>query len=197
MFPRTPVSGPRANMRAFILQCASGRDFMASSKAHHATGFAAGVIAAALVSGAGGSHLACGLAFAAAIAGATAPDWLEVAWWSRARRLWITHRTLTHWGIGWAALLAVSWRFMPHHPGAALAFGFACGGLMHLLADWPNPLGVPWVHARHSLNLWTSGHCDLIVVAASWIAAFFFADDIWFHHVYGRMLLDAWRTLRA
>ncbi|RDJ99347.1 hypothetical protein DLM46_29425, partial [Paraburkholderia lacunae] len=44
-------------------------------------------------------------------------------------------------------------------------FGFACGGLMHLLADWPNPLGVPWIAGRHSLNLWNSGHCDLIVLS--------------------------------
>ena len=54
------------------------------------------------------------------------------------------------------------------HPLAAPLFGFACGGLMHLLADWPNPLGVPWIWRRHSLNLWKSGRCDLIVVAAAW-----------------------------
>jgi hypothetical protein len=201
MFPPAWGRQPRANIRAFLLQCVGGQDFMASSKAHHATGFAAGVIAAALVSGSGGNLLACGLAMIAAIAGATAPDWLEVAWWSRARRLWITHRTLTHWGIGWVAMLAVSWHFLGHGgdygAGAAFAFGFACGGLMHLLADWPNPLGVPWIHARHSLNLWTSGHCDLIVVGASWIAAFFVADDIWFHHAYGHMLMNALRTLHA
>ena len=61
------------------------------------------------------------------------------------------------------------------HPSSASAvaaplFGFACGGLMHLLADWPNPLGVPWIWRRHSLNLWKSGRCDLIVVAAAWAA---------------------------
>ncbi len=72
---------------------------MASSKAHHATGFAAGIIAAALVSATGTDLLSRGLALVAAVAGATAPDWLEVAWWSWARRLWIT-RTLTHWGVG-------------------------------------------------------------------------------------------------
>ncbi|MFP3615840.1 hypothetical protein SB778_37995, partial [Paraburkholderia sp. SIMBA_050] len=48
-------------------------------------------------------------AFAAGVAGGTAPDWLEVAWWTRKRRLWITHRTVTHWGIGWIALLALGW----------------------------------------------------------------------------------------
>ena len=39
------------------------------------------------------------------VIGGTAPDWLEVAWWTRRKRLWITHRTLTHWGVGWLALL--------------------------------------------------------------------------------------------
>ena len=52
---------------------------MASNKAHHATGFAAGVIAAAIVarSGAGGPfHLWVLSSFIAAVAGGTAPDWL-------------------------------------------------------------------------------------------------------------------------
>jgi hypothetical protein len=122
--------------------------------AHHATGWAAGLIAAALVShaGAAGPHHVLGIvAFVAAVAGSTAPDWLEVAWWSRSRRLWITHRTLTHWGIAWIALLFVSYRSLGMHSVAVAAFGFACGGVMHLLADWPNPLGVPWIANRHSL----------------------------------------------
>jgi hypothetical protein len=168
---------------------------MASSKAHHATGWAAGIIAAAVVMHparfADADMMSGALALVAGIVGATAPDWLEVAWWTRARRLWITHRTLTHWGIGWAALLAFSYHFLGRHPAAPVAFGFACGGLMHLFADWPNPLGVPWIVGRHSLRLWTSGHCDLIIVAASWAAALFVVDDVWFHHAYGRMLLNA------
>jgi hypothetical protein len=173
---------------------------MASSKAHHATGWAAGIIAAAVVlhpaRAAAGAHIVSGvLALLAGVVGATAPDWLEVAWWTRARKLWITHRTLTHWGVGWAALLVLSYHFLGRHPAAPIAFGFACGGLMHLFADWPNPLGVPWIVARHSLNLWTSGHCDLIIVAGAWAAALFVVDDVWFDHVYGRMLLDYGRML--
>ncbi|WP_175941258.1 metal-dependent hydrolase [Caballeronia sp. BCC1704] len=168
---------------------------MASSKAHHATGWAAGIIAAALVTKAAGvDYLACALAVLGGVIGATAPDWLEVAWWTRKRKLWITHRTLTHWGVGWAALLALSWHLLAKHPAVPFAFGFACGGIMHLLADWPNPLGVPWIGGRHSLRLWTSGHCDLIVVGAAWIAALYVADGVWFHHAYGRMLLNALRV---
>jgi len=165
---------------------------MASTKAHHATGWAAGLIAAALVAHAGstGPHgLWAGLAFAAALAGSTAPDWLEVAWWSRSRRLWITHRTLTHWGIGWIGALCAAYRYLGVHPVTALAFGFACGGLMHLLADWPNPRGVPWIYGRHSLNLWNSGRCDILIVGASWLAAVVVADHVWFDGIHGRWLV--------
>jgi hypothetical protein len=148
---------------------------MASRSAHHLTGWAAGVIAAVLVAQAGaagpwyiGSLAAC----LAGVAGGTAPDWLEIAWWSRSRRLWITHRTATHWGVGWIAALLLAYRSLGHaHPVAAPLFGFACGGLMHLVADWPNPLGVPWIFRRHSLNWWKSGRCDLLVVALAWAAA--------------------------
>lgn len=140
-------------------------------------------------------YLYLALALLAGVAGATAPDWLEVAWWSKRRKLWITHRTLTHWGIGWGALLALSWHLLRQHPAAAAGFGFACGGIMHLLADWPNPLGVPWIGPRHSLNLWTSGTCDLIVVGLSWVAAFYVVDDLWFHHAHVRMLLNAVHVL--
>jgi hypothetical protein len=50
---------------------------------------------------------------------------------------------------------------------------------MHLLADWPNPLGVPWIWRRHSLNLWNSGHCDLIIVAAAWGGTLWLAQSLW------------------
>jgi hypothetical protein len=165
---------------------------MASKKAHHATGFSAGVIAAAVVARLGGDdlfHIGVLLSFIAGVAGSTAPDWLELAWWSRARRLWITHRTLTHWGVGWGVLFAVSYHWIGRSIYAAPAFGFACGGVMHLLADWPNPLGVPWIARRHSLNLWKSGHCDLIVVAGSWVVAWFVGMHVWMHGVGGVSVL--------
>jgi hypothetical protein len=169
---------------------------MASRTAHHATGWAAGTIAAAFVlrSGAAGPwHAGSIAALIAGVAGATAPDWLEVAWWTRARRLWITHRTATHWGLGWTTALIVSYRSLGHgHPLAAALFGFACGGLMHLLADWPNPLGVPWIWRRHSLHLWKSGHCDLIVVGLAWIAAAWVIRPYWASYA-----SHAWRALRT
>jgi hypothetical protein len=169
---------------------------MASNKAHHASGWAAGVIAAAVVgkTGAAGPYLlGIALAFAGGVVGGTAPDWLEVAWWSRSRKLWITHRTLTHWGVAWIALLAGSYHFLHVHPIASAAFGFACGGLMHLLADWPNPLGVPWIARRHSLNWWNSGHCDALIVGAAWLGALALVDHVWFHGAYSHRLMQTVR----
>jgi hypothetical protein len=166
-------------MRSFVFRITS----MASNAAHHATGWAAGLIAATLVAQASHTsleHLGSILAFCAAVAGSTAPDWMEVAWWTPARRLWITHRTATHWGIGWVAVLVLSYQALGHaHLWAPLLFGFACGGLMHLLADWPNPLGVPWIWGRHSLNLWKSGRCDLVVVILAWAAACWLVRPLW------------------
>ncbi|CAG2148534.1 metal-dependent hydrolase [Cupriavidus plantarum] len=169
---------------------------MASSKAHHATGWAAAVIYAAVVAKHGGAgwHWANALGFVAALFGSTAPDWMEVAWWSRSRRLWITHRTLTHWGIGWIALLIGAYHALGTHAMAAPLFGFACGGLMHLLADWPNPLGVPWIAGRHSLNWWNSGRCDWFIVAASWLIAGAVSADLWMQ---GRLSVELLHHLRA
>jgi len=160
---------------------------MASNKAHHATGWAAGVIAAALVAHAdagGPYHLLTIAAFAMGALGGTAPDWMEVAWWARTHKLWITHRTWTHWGLAWIALLAYTYVHLPHHVWAPPLFGFAAGGIMHLLADWPNPLGVPWIFRRHSLRWWKSGRHDLIVIAAAWLAAVVVADHVFFDGVH-------------
>ncbi|CDN62993.1 hypothetical protein I35_5157 [Burkholderia cenocepacia H111] len=186
---RSAKIAPRLRAASSFRARAASRYFvslrMASHNAHHASGFAAGVAAAVLVAQTGATgpwHSGMLAAFAAGVAGGTAPDWLEVAWWSRKRRLWITHRTITHWGVGWVALLALGWHGLTHHPHplwAAPLFGFACGGVMHLLADWPNPLGVPWIWRRHSLNLWNSGHCDLIVVAAAWGGTLWLAQSLW------------------
>lgn len=160
---------------------------MASRSAHHATGWAAGIIAAALVARAGAAgpwQAGPVLALAAGIAGGTAPDWLEIAWWTRARRLWITHRTATHWGLAWIAALILSYCSLGRtHLFSAALFGFACGGLMHLLADWPNPLGVPWIWKRHSLNWWKSGRCDLVVIVLAWAAAYWAIRPLWAQRV--------------
>ena len=158
---------------------------MASHAAHHSTGWAAGVLAAALVSQAGGAgHYQqwAILTACAAAAGGTAPDWLEQAWWSRGRARWITHRTWTHWGLAWLAALVLAWINLRAHPAASLGVGFAAGGLMHLLADWPNPLGVPWLFRhRYSLRWWNSGRCDWLIIVSVWCAALWVGDRAWWH----------------
>ncbi len=181
-------------LRPFIDHWHKRSFIMASRKAHYATGWAAAVIAAAVIAerGSGEWYWAAAAGFMAALLGSTAPDWMEVAWWSRSRRLWITHRTWTHWGVAWVGLLLGSYHALGTHALAAPAFGFACGGVMHLLADWPNPLGVPWIAGRHSLNWWKSGRCDLVIVAASWLIALAVSDDIWFQ---GRHSLELIRHL--
>lgn len=170
---------------------------LASKTAHQSLGWAAGVIAAALVTEAGAAghyHEWSVLAFLMAYSGGTAPDWLEIAWWvrGRGRHSWLAHRTWTHWGVAWCALLILSYAALSTWPWMAMAFGFAAGGMMHLLADWPNPLGVPWlfVYRRHSLKWWNSGRCDWLIVGAAWAYALAQADSTWFngrglHHLLG------------
>jgi membrane-bound metal-dependent hydrolase YbcI (DUF457 family) len=164
---------------------------MASHNAHHSTGVAAGLIAAVVVfhAGVGGPYQVWSvLAALMGTAGGTAPDWLEVAWWSEKRKLWIAHRTWTHWGIGWFALLAYFYFSLNTIAWAPLGLGFAAGGIMHLLADWPNPMGVPWIMKRHSLKLWKSGRCDFIVIAAAWAAACIVAGKTFFPNEYQHLL---------
>jgi membrane-bound metal-dependent hydrolase YbcI (DUF457 family) len=113
--------------------------------------------------------------FAAAVACAlsgTAPDWLEVPWrtWTGRQRRLIPHRRITHWAAAWLVLAAFGWS----HSGTMLwatVFGFACGGLTHLLMDLPNPAGIPVLHPWHrrSLNWWRSGEHE-ILVSVAWAA---------------------------
>lgn len=158
---------------------------MASKKAHIGTGIAAGLFAAAIVAdvGAGGPYYVLVLLTAlAGRLGGTAPDWLEIAWWRSkkkyrgAARLWIKHRTITHWGIPWVTLLIYSYVSLGSIWWAPVTFGFAAGGMMHLLWDWPNPMGVPWIWRRHSLSMWRSGNLESMVIVLSWVGFAFGAD---------------------
>lgn len=175
---------------------------MASRQAHESLGWAAGLIAAAVVAktgSAGQFHQWSVLAFLMAYSGGTAPDWLEIAWWARGRGRysWVSHRTWTHWGVGWAALLAVSYVLLPVYPWMSMLFGFAAGGMIHLIADWPNPLGVPWllVYRRHSLNWWNSGRCDWLIVFSAWMVAIGLADHVWFGEAGMNRLVRTLKTL--
>lgn len=165
------------------------------------------MLAAAVVSGHGDDpyHAVTVATGLAAYAGATAPDWLEHAWWSTragkggGKRLWITHRTWTHWGVAWIALLLFCHANLGIYALAGPGFGFAAGGVTHLLADWPNPLGVPWLLTkRYSLRWWKSGRCDVLIVALVWLAAIATSDQVWWQ---GRLcrqsLLIGWKFVAS
>ncbi|WP_066338080.1 metal-dependent hydrolase [Azohydromonas lata] len=155
---------------------------MASQRAHELTGWAAGIAAAAWVirqGAVGPYHLWMLATVIAGYFGGTAPDWLEQIPWRKNKR-WCTHRTITHWVPGWVALLYAANAGLGTYWFCAPLFGFAAGGLIHLLIDWPNPLGVPILWSRHSLKLWKSGHADSFVVAACWFAAIWIADKLLF-----------------
>lgn len=93
---------------------------------------------------------------------------------------WIKHRTVTHWVPLWIAglmWLLTTGSPLPYAFGAEIYAGllaFVLGGLTHLLFDWPNPTGIPFIHPwrRHSLNWWRSGEADLLCVLL-WAGALF------------------------
>lgn len=170
---------------------------MASERAHHASGIAAGLLATAIVMKAGAAGPFYTLAILTLIAGTlggTAPDWMEVAWWRGkkkrgAQRLWITHRTITHWGVAWVGLLYYCYSNLGVIWWTSVAFGFAAGGIMHLMIDWPNPLGVPWIYRRHSLGLWRSGRLESLVIVLTWAMCAVLADTLVFDSMYSVRLI--------
>jgi membrane-bound metal-dependent hydrolase YbcI (DUF457 family) len=163
-----------------------GLTILASRQAHELTGWAAGIASAAWVMHRGAAGPAYVLALATVVAGylgGTAPDWLELVPWRKGKR-WCTHRTITHWVPAWAGLAYGANFMMSAHWWYGPLFGFAAGGLIHLLIDWPNPRGIPIFWSRHSLNLWNSGRADSFVVAACWVAAAWVFDRLLFGSVH-------------
>jgi len=122
------------------------------------------------------------LAALAAFFGSTAPDWLEITWVNpgrgskgTSRGSLIPHRTITHWLAGWVILLGLSYSYLNQSILATTSFGFAIGGIMHLLMDFPNPMGIRvlnpfvqtkvkarWVrrNSHQKFGWWVSGQHD-------------------------------------
>ena len=114
------------------------------------------------------------LAAMLAVPGATAPDWLELAWFRKGvRHSLIPHRTWTHWLLPWGWLYGYAFLSLDLQPWASAALGFAVGGLLHLLMDLPNPSGIRFLHPfrqRITLNWWRGDQMVTPLVLLSWAA---------------------------
>ncbi|RCW63278.1 LexA-binding, inner membrane-associated putative hydrolase [Marinobacter nauticus] len=136
---------------------------------HHATGAATGIgVAAYMGLWQVETIVAACICVLAGWKGGVFPDSIE----HFRGYYWIKHRTLTHWVPLW---VSAAWWLATHPysnvlPAPELAYpalcAFVTGGLTHLLFDWPNPTGIPWIlpWKRHSLKLWQSGRFDLALV---------------------------------
>jgi membrane-bound metal-dependent hydrolase YbcI (DUF457 family) len=141
---------------------------------HRFVGVACGLVVSALLY----RHIGIdGLAaLPAGAIGGNAPDSLE--WIKRGKVRWCAHRTITHWWPWWLIAAIVAIMHLPSLWSAAL-LGYAIGGLSHLLFDWPNATGIPFLHPwdRRSLRLWNSGEMEwiLLLIVALLVLAFFMA----------------------
>ena len=111
-----------------------------------------------------------------AVAGATAPDWMEYASAALGRRL--PHRGITHYGAWWgaatAAAVALSW-----WPAVA----FFAGGLSHWFADALTPTGVPLSSgSRARVHFFggriRTGSAQEYIVSGVWAGAWVIASHI-------------------
>ncbi len=121
------------------------------------------------------------------IIGATAPDWLEIRKKDGGTR--IKHRTITHWLPLWVGAFCLSLYMMNNQSVtisditinfndylSSVLLGFSMGGLLHLLVDWPNPMGIPVLtpYSRFSLHLWKSGKNEYLIVTTIALFSFFY-----------------------
>ncbi len=121
------------------------------------------------------------------IAGSTAPDWLEIR--KKTGGTVINHRTITHWVPLWFLLAYLGWQLKITDGFGSVYFenkllleilyssvlSFSLGGILHLITDLPNPMGVPvptW-KIRFSLKLWKSGKFEPQMIALSYVVSLF------------------------
>jgi len=146
-----------------------------TGRGHRWTGVGAAFLAAAIAHVASLPEL---IAAAVAATCTTMPDWIEFPIYRNGvrRGSLITHRTITHWPPLWLAVIAWS----VHEGGilGAMTLGAAIGSLTHILADAPNPMGIPWLWPTDRLRigkkgLWRSGEHEPFLALA--FATFGFA----------------------
>lgn len=113
---------------------------------------------------------------AGALAGSTAPDWLEIAHWDRRgrRHSVIPHRTLTHWPTLWLGAAWLAWSSLSGDL-LSLSLAFIAGGLLHLACDILTPMGIPLLlpfSERTSLRFFRSGDGgEFLVILLAFSAA--------------------------
>lgn len=123
----------------------------------------------------------------ATIVGGTAPDWMEIR--KKNGGTVIKHRTVTHWLPLWLALFFFTYGLITKNETLyqfydfnfnqyllSFLFGFSIGGLLHLLVDIPNPMGIPILTPtrRFSLKLWKSGKFEVPIVTAFFIFSLYY-----------------------
>lgn len=141
-----------------------------TGKGHRLTGIGAGFFAAALVHTLGFNYTAEVFAALAAASSTTLPDWIEIPVHKKGMRAGtlIPHRTITHWPPLWLGLMYFAFYYLEPYYAATL-IGICVGAITHILADAPNPMGVPWFwpHKRVSIlgGLWRSGQFEKTITA--------------------------------
>ena len=136
-----------------------------TGKGHRLTSVGTGFFAAAVVHLLGYNALGQLIAGLAAASSVTAPDWLEIPQYKKGVRsgTLIPHRTITHWPVLWIGIIYAAYSYLDPYIAVTI-IGISMGSLSHILADAPNPMGVPmlWPHRRVSLfgGLWRSGEYE-------------------------------------
>lgn len=152
---------------------------------HTLSGLVGSVPLAVIVFNATGSVVGAAAAITCAIMGSTAPDWLEIPYKStkikengiekKVTKRLLKHRGVTHIVSIW--VLIFLWAFLYIKDGenpifdfelpmliVSMVYGFAGGGIMHLIGDLPNKQKIPVFSTFDgiSLNIWESGKYELL-----------------------------------
>ncbi|MFV9473171.1 metal-dependent hydrolase [Advenella sp. RU8] len=141
-----------------------------TGKGHRLTGLGAAFIAAAIAKTAGLDVLLQTASALFAAVSTSLPDWIEIPYYRKGARKGslIKHRTYTHWPWFWVGL--IYWAFSIKGFEGATMIGAATGALTHILADAPNPMGIPWIHPRQRISFgkkgwWRSGRYETVLVS--------------------------------
>ncbi len=117
-------------------------------------------------------------------------------------KTFIKHRTITHWLPIWLFIVLFSlinlnynfdnsflsffdkdylnFNFIYSNFVFSFLLGYGIGGLLHLLTDIPNPMGIPILTPwkRFSLNLWKSGKMEPVIIVSLFVFCLYYLDVI-------------------